>query len=424
VRPSPLPFPRPLSSADALAARPVALAGVHRVVVLHQASEAAVRHLLRAHPTFHNAQRAWVADAVHGVACMQARYAHLSGSTDPAWLLAFHLLHRGWDAADASLHSGVGEEDLRTRAAHPPAWPNDAVAAFGARHSFPLDLAKRLMDALGPDASAFADACNVPAAPVLRANALRVGRDDLLAQLTGLGWQVEPTASSPWGIRLRAHVGLRGSQPWRDGLFEVQDEGSQLIALATPVEPGMTVLDLCAGRGGKTLALAAQMQDRGTLHATDLNPARLHDLRGRAGRLGLTSVVVHAWRDLPPLQADVVLVDAPCSQLGTLRRSPDLRWYLTPYELDAFPTTQRSLLEKARTLCRPGGRILYATCTVLPAENEQVVQDVSATGLTMEPVTAGPLKGTPWLNLRPDTHGTDGFFMAQLRTPEKTRPAP
>ncbi len=393
--------------------RAAVLAGLHAVLGDGERSEGVVRRVLRANPTFHNAQRALVADSIHGVACLRDRHAHHAGTREPAWLWAFHLLERGATVAEVAALAQLDGAALRTRHAAPPPWPEDPTLAWATRFSFPPWLAARILDALGPAATAFAQACNQPAQPLLRANALRTTRDALLGQLSMAGWNVTPTRFSPDGITLHGHANLRGSQQWRDGLFEIQDEGSQLVAQATLVTPGMTVVDLCAGSGGKTLALAAMMLDQGTIHATDLNASRLLDLKGRSRRRGLRSVQAHAWGQLPPQQADVVLVDAPCSHLGVLRRSPDLRWFLNPGELDAYPRTQRGLLARALQLCRPGGHILYATCTVLPAENEAVVTGLP--GCSLEVVRAGGLTGTPWLNVRPDTHGTDGFFLARLK---------
>ncbi len=393
--------------------RAAVLAGLHAVLVEGQRSEEVVRRVLRANPAFHNAQRALAADSIHGVACLRMRYAHHAGTSQPAWLWAFHLLERGASEADAAALAQLDEGALRARHAAPPPWPEDPTLAWATRFSFPPWLAAHLLDALGPAATAFAQACNQPAAAVLRANTLRTTREALLDNLSLAGWNVTPTRLSPDGITLHGHANLRGSLAWQEGLFEIQDEGSQLVAQATLVTPGMTVLDLCAGSGGKTLALAAMMMDQGTIHATDLNPARLLDLQGRARRRGVRSIQTHAWGQLPLLQADVVLVDAPCSHLGVLRRSPDLRWFLNAGELDAYPRTQRGLLTHALQLCRPGGHILYATCTVLPAENEAVVTGLP--GCSLEVVRAGGLTGTPWLNVRPDTHGTDGFFLALLK---------
>lgn len=221
----------------------------------------------------------------------------------------------------------------------------------------------------------------------------------------------EPTGRSPWGLRLNGRANLFGLAAWRGGLFEVQDEGSQELARAVDARPRERILDFCAGAGGKTLALAAAMQDLGELVALDVDPVRLVNLAARLRRAGVTCVRTHridAQGPLPWLgDFDRVLVDAPCSSLGTLRRSPDLRWKTSPEEISGFAARSLEILTRAAGHVRPGGLLVYATCTLTREENEGVAAAFASQHPGWHPA---PLLGEAPLRLLPHLHGTDGFF--------------
>ena len=256
----------------------------------------------------------------------------------------------------------------------------------------------------------------------LRVNAARAGRDELLAQFPG----GEPTRISPWGIRLPADTRVDDHAAFRDGLVEVQDEGSQLIALACAAGEGEKVLDLCAGAGGKALALAAAAP-RAHVLGTDSNRARLSKLAPRAARAGATieTRLLNPPKELENLSdwhgaADCVLVDAPCSGSGTWRRSPEGRWRLTPDRLERLTAAQARLLDLAAELVKPGGRLVYAVCSLLSREGAGQIQDfisrhsswiVQETG-----IAAGRSDGGGRL-LTPGHDRTDGFFVARLGRP-------
>jgi len=256
----------------------------------------------------------------------------------------------------------------------------------------------------------------------LRVNVARVSRDALLPQFEG----AEPTRLSPWGIRLPSDSRVDDHPAFAEGLFEVQDEGSQLIALACTPLGGNKVLDLCAGAGGKALALAAAAPDAEIL-ATDSNRSRLSKLGPRAERAGALIAVrlVNPPHELDELadvrgQADVVLVDAPCSGSGTWRRNPEGRWRLTPERLDRVVALQSRLLDMAAELVRPGGRIVYAVCSLLSREGAGQIQDFlsrrSSWIVEETPIAAGRLDHVGKL-LTPGHDGTDGFFVARLVRP-------
>ena len=258
----------------------------------------------------------------------------------------------------------------------------------------------------------------------LRANALKADRAELLAELPGAA----PTRHAPLGLRLAQPIAVEQHPLWRDGKIEVQDEGSQLIALACAASPGLTVVDLCAGAGGKTLALAADMAGEGRLIACDTDRGRLSRLPDRATRAGATGIETRllnpnrepeALADLAGA-ADVVLDDAPCSGTGTWRRNPEARWRLTPERLARLTALQTRLLELAAGLVRPGGRLIYAVCSLLDEEGADQAAAFLAGRPGWRPDRPFPAPGTErgaGVLLSPGADGTDGFFVARLHRP-------
>jgi 16S rRNA (cytosine967-C5)-methyltransferase len=291
------------------------------------------------------------------------------------------------------------------------------------------------------ETKAMAKALNRPAALDLRVNSLKAERDPVLARLNKDGMEAEATPFSPLGIRLQSKPVLSRHPLFQDGSIEVQDEGSQLLGLLLAPKRGEMVADFCAGAGGKTLLLGAMMRSTGRLYAFDVAEKRLAKLKPRLIRSGLSNVHpvrIDHERDsrIKRLagKMDRVLVDAPCSGLGTLRRNPDLKWRQTPEAVLRLVETQAAILAAASTLLKPGGRLVYATCSLLPEENEQVVNAFLATHpdfvaldarqeLARQGVNIPLLDGAaadPYLHLLPHRHATDGFFAAALeRRPAK-----
>lgn len=260
-------------------------------------------------------------------------------------------------------------------------------------------------------------------APVdLRINRLKATAADLAAMLP----DADPIPGIPDARRLPEGYAIEQSAAWKQGLVEVQDAGSQIIAQACGARSGMTVVDLCAGAGGKTLALAAAMSGQGTLIAADTIRSRLSRLGPRAERAGATFIETllldqsHEARGLESLnaQADVVLVDAPCSGTGTWRRNPEARWRLTPDRLDRLVSEQARILDFAAPLLAPGGTLVYATCALTDREGRNQVEAFLTrnAGWTVDTPTLplGRAHGPGWL-LTPGHDGTDGFFLARLR---------
>ncbi|MBX7113725.1 MAG: RsmB/NOP family class I SAM-dependent RNA methyltransferase [Myxococcaceae bacterium] len=298
--------------------------------------------------------------------------------------------------------------------------------------SVPHFLAERLVRELGPDASALATAFNTRAPLTVRANALKGDRDALAASVEKEDVRTRPTPYSPLGLHLDTRINAFSLQAFRDGAFEIQDEGSQLLGMLVDAPP-RRVIDACAGAGGKTLQLAAQMKNRGELFALDIEQRRLDDLKKRARRAGAHNVRIRLLpadagalaQTLQDLQgsAERVLVDAPCSGTGTFRRKPDARYRLTEAMLAEHVTRQGVLLRRFAALVKPGGRLIYGTCSVLREENEAVIEAFVAEHPDFEVVSAAQwlpadaaktvLQG-PFLRLYPHRHGTDGFFGAVL----------
>jgi 16S rRNA (cytosine967-C5)-methyltransferase len=329
--------------------------------------------------------------------------------------LLFALLHGlvGVQAQDAASWAGLAAP-VPLRLETPP--------SLALRASLPDWLSDHFTRELGPDeAEAFCSHLNVPGPITLRVNPARISREGLASRLASEGVSTRPGSWSPLALLVDGpRPNLYGLPSLRDGLFEVQDEGSQLLGLLVDARPGETVVDLCAGAGGKTLQLGASMADSGRLLAYDPDAERLDRLQQRASRAGLTRVQVLRTPPGSSLGADRVLADVPCSELGSLRRGPDLRFRLSPDSLTAFVPTQRDILARASEVVRPGGRVVYATCTVNRLENQDVVADF----LRSHPDFRAVRPGSGWLPeacvqdgflfVTPHRHGTDGFFAAVL----------
>jgi 16S rRNA (cytosine967-C5)-methyltransferase len=299
------------------------------------------------------------------------------------------------------------------------------------RLSFPTWIVERFTTALGDrEGLALAAAMNGRAPLCVRVNGVKASREELLARLADESVAAHPTELSPMGIVFDTRVNAFGLRAFQEGLYEVMDEGSQLVAEAVAPPQRGRVADACAGAGGKTLALAALLEGQGRILALDSSGKKLEELRRRARRAALSNVAAREVKG-PQLPAeakpgawDRVLVDAPCSGLGTLRRNPEARWRLTPRVVDALPSRQLALLVTYAPLVAPGGRLVYATCTVLPEENERVVERFLAERPDFSPMPLKEIWGQEraarlgdgmHLKVYPHTHDTDGFFAAVLR---------
>ena len=258
----------------------------------------------------------------------------------------------------------------------------------------------------------------------LRVNLLKTTREAAMEALARDRLRAEPTKLSPWGLRLAARQHVTASAAFRDGLVEIQDEGSQLVALLADVKPGMRVVDYCAGAGGKTLALAMMMENKGHLVACDVSAPRLDAAIKRLRRAGVHNAERHLfaagdkWAKRQERKCDVVLIDAPCTGTGTWRRNPDARLRLTAQDLAELTVKQASIMDEAQRLVKPGGHLIYATCSVLDEENDAQIEAFLTrhTQFALVPLDETwpeHLRG-PMLRLSPARDQTDGFFAARL----------
>jgi 16S rRNA (cytosine967-C5)-methyltransferase len=297
--------------------------------------------------------------------------------------------------------------------------------------NYPAWLQPHLEAALGRDLAREVGALNEPAALDLRVNALKSDRERARAALGRDGIAAARTKLSPLGLRVFERIPLSTLAIFKEGGIEVQDEGSQLAALLVDARPGMRVVDFCAGAGGKTLALAASMNNRGHLVACDVSASRLERATHRLRRAGASIVQRQPlsshrdkWVKRHLRGFDRVLVDAPCTGTGTWRRNPDAKWRLKPNDLAELSALQAEILDSAQRLVKGGGRLIYATCSLLRDEDEAQVEKFLATHpdfslLPLARVWRDAVGGAcptraPMLRLTPARHGTDGFFVAVL----------
>ncbi|RMX08126.1 RsmB/NOP family class I SAM-dependent RNA methyltransferase [Corticibacter populi] len=301
------------------------------------------------------------------------------------------------------------------------------------QHNLPDWLADTLAGQWGRDTFwTLIAALRQPAPLDVRVNILRAKRSAVQQQLAAIGLSCQSTPYSPWGLRFDDKPSLQRSAPFQDGLIEVQDEGSQLLALLSDARRNETVVDFCAGAGGKTLALGAMMRNTGRLYAFDNSAHRLAGLQPRLQRSGLLNVhtmALQGERDerLQRLagKVDRVLVDAPCSGLGTLRRHPDLAWRTGPNDVASLQAAQLAILQQACRLLKPGGQLIYATCSLLDAENSVVRAQFASEQPDLEPLDWQPLLkkhrleafavADNALQLLPHRSNTDGFYACAWR---------
>jgi 16S rRNA (cytosine967-C5)-methyltransferase len=374
-------------------------------------ADVGLRRFFAAHPAMGRSDRGRVAEAVWDILRNRRLYAHAAQSGRgplAARLLEVHAARDRIDAATLPRAIRLSLPDwLDERLA--ARWPAEQVEALGASllEPAPLDL---------------------------RINLLKTDRAGARAALAEDGIAAEPVPLAPLALRVQGKPALERTRAFREGLVEVQDAGSQLLAHLVAPRRGQTVVDFCAGAGGKTLALAALLRGTGQVFACDVSAARLSRMRERLARSGASNVQpfgIDSEHD-PKLarlagRADAVLVDAPCSGTGTLRRNPDLKWRFDPVSLTALGATQRSILAAAARLVRPGGVLVYATCSLLDEENEAVRRDferdhpgwvlqgagecLAAQGVSLfDPASQV-------LALRPDRDRTDAFYAVRWRSP-------
>ncbi len=322
-------------------------------------------------------------------------------------------------------------ESLRREHPDPPV---DAVGKLGVEYSFPDWMVRKIMELYGEsETEQILRSLNDPAPLTLRVNTLKTTVDQCQAELGKQGVHATRTKHSPVGLHIEKRLNVFSLKSFQDGLFEVQDEGSQIIPLLIDPKPTAKVLDACAGAGGKSLGFAALMKNRGEIFASDTNGYRLKELKKRSRRAGafnIRPVEVETLSDLADKYRgyfDVVFVDAPCSGLGTIRRNPGMKWTVTEDTVREVSEKQAAILAHCAGLVKPHGRLVYATCTLLSEENEDIVTGFLAKNLkfrlkfpesTLAQIGLDKARAGDFIKLMPHTHGTDGFFCAVMELSE------
>jgi 16S rRNA (cytosine967-C5)-methyltransferase len=389
------------------------------------------------HPRLGGRERGAIAEAVYSVLRNRSFFTDFAGAGKAATMRRLTLLGMA-EAVGADSLGGLTDEESQFLArineidrnllpprmrANLPDWLYDKfVAQYGEEETLQL-----------------AAVLNTPAPLDLRVNSLKASRDDVARQLAEAPIAAEPTPYSPLGLRVWKKPALQNLPLFKEGAIEVQDEGSQVLSQLLGARRGEMVVDFCAGAGGKTLALGAVMRNTGRLYAFDVSDKRLSKLKPRLARSGLSNVhpvLIAHERDAKIKRLagkiDRVLVDAPCSGMGTLRRNPDVKWRQQPEGIAEMQEKQASILDGAARLLKSGGRMVYATCSLLREENDVIVEQFLASHPDFELVPMSkvlaeqkiPLEMDQYLKMVPHKHQTDGFFAAVLERKPMTAKAP
>ena len=396
-------------------------AALSRILRFDAPADQLLSRYFRAHPNLGQNDRAFVAETAFAVV-RRRRSLEAAAATSEARALVAAALTRVLGLSARSLEDLFEERLLRTLRAARTEELSPAVRA-----DLPDWLWQRLSHQHGePEALRLAQGLLNPAPLDLRVNLARIGRDAARQTLATGGLHASDTPYSPAGLRLAGKPAINRHPLFLDGLVEVQDEGSQLLAWLLAPRRGEMVADYCAGAGGKTLAAAMLMRGSGRIYAMDVSARRLAALAPRAARAGVTNVHTLVLGDDDARakrlagKLDRVLVDAPCSGFGTLRRNPDLKWRHGPDAIDELAAKQRRILAAASRLLKPGGRLVYATCSILQEENDAVVEDFQRANPGFQALSCAELLAESRialdagerLRLLPHVHGTDGFYAA------------
>jgi 16S rRNA (cytosine967-C5)-methyltransferase len=401
---------------------------LHRVMQFDSPADNVVSDFFRQNRGLGMRERHTLAETTYTVLRQRLLFQHLAQSGKGEMERRLVLL--GWQGNAAFLRAALQEHEVL--------WLEQVGAVDRTtlpeklRHNLPEWLADRLQAEVGDEFWPLVEALNGSAPLDLRVNTFKAKRETVQAEFAAANIEALPTPYSPWGLRIEGKPALHKLEVFLRGDVEVQDEGSQLLALMTDAKRGEMVVDFCAGAGGKTLALGAAMRNTGRLYAFDTSGHRLASLKPRLARSGLSNVhpvqIAHERDDRIKRLAgkiDRVLVDSPCSGLGTLRRNPDLKWRQSPQSVEELKVKQAAILASASRLVKPGGRLVYATCSLLQGENEEIAEAFSSERVReFKPLAAHDVLSSahvdqadtlvrgPYLRLWPHRHGTDGFFAA------------
>jgi 16S rRNA (cytosine967-C5)-methyltransferase len=382
-----------------------AIAGALREILTDaKYSDNILESLFRRNPKWGSRDRKFVAEAVYDIVRYYRLYSAAAESENNYWFMtACWMVDKGIDVPDWDEFRHVDRERLSRQLQF---LRKDPLVA----ESYPDWLWQRGISELGESSWTLeAHALNSQAEVFLRTNTLKTDRGKLAAILNDEGFPVAEVAGAPECLRLLKRAGIFASRSFRDGLFEVQDAGSQQIGYFTDPRPGELVVDACAGAGGKSLHLAALMRNKGRVVSMDVAERKLEELRKRARRAGAFNISAsiaspEKIRSLSE-QADRVLLDVPCSGTGVIRRNPDTKWRLTPSSLDETKALQAKILDDCFTMVKPGGQLVYSTCSIFPSENHAQVN--------------GFLERHSGFSLAEERtilphEGFDGFYMARM----------
>ena len=395
-------------------------------------ADATVSRFFRDHRGLGPRERATMAETVYTVLRKKLLFDHLapSGSGPKERRLAI----LGFYGPGDFLRSALTDQEKNWLDQCEKVQPDDLMERH--RHNLPEWLVQPLKDQLGEEFWPLVGSLNLGAGLDLRVNDFKAKRADVQKELAKAGIKAVPTPFSPWGLRIAGKPALNKNEAFLKGEFEVQDEGSQLLAMLVDAKRGEMVVDFCAGAGGKTLAIGASMRSTGRLYAFDTSAHRLDSFKPRMARSGLSNVhpaaIAHERDERVKRlsgKIDRVLVDAPCTGMGTLRRNPDLKWRQNLQSVEEMAVKQTAILQSAARLVKSGGRLVYATCSVLPQENESIASAFSLANPDFEPLDVGEVllglkvadaaslchggdNNQLYLRLWPHRHHTDGFFAA------------
>ena len=409
---------------------------VRLTLTLEHPADAVVSRFFRDNRNLGPRERATLAETVYTVLRKKLLFDHLAPSGSGPRERRYAIL--GFYGPRDFLSSALSEQEKAWLANCDAVRPADLMERH--RHNLPEWLVEPLKAQLGDGFWPLVDSLSQSAPLDLRVNVLKEKRADVQKELAREAIKSVATPYSPWGLRIDGKPALTRLDVFSRGAVDVQDEGSQLLALLLDAKRGEMVVDFCAGAGGKTLAIGATMRSTGRLYAFDVSGHRLDALKPRLARSGLSNVhpaaIAHERDDRVKRLAgkmDRVLVDAPCSGLGTLRRNPDLKWRQSPKAVEELVAKQTAILASAARLLKSGGRLVYATCSILPQENEEIARAFSAANPDFVPLNmrelleqlkveqaaslcSGPAQegeqGGEFLRLWPHLHATDGFFAA------------
>lgn len=404
-----------------------ATTAIRTVLSMQYPADGVLRHFFRENPLLGANDRAFVAETVFGILRHKYYLECLMDIVTPrALLFAYLAKFQGMNLRELTPHISESEVKWLTQIKSMTV----DTQPLAVQAEFPVWLVERLQTFMSDtDILDLGRSLQQPASLDLRVNTIHAKRDNVLETLKAEGFEAEATPYSPVGIRVTGKPAINRHPLFLTGHIEVQDEGSQLLGYLLAPKRGDMVVDFCAGAGGKTLLLGALMNSKGRLYAFDTSEKRLSNLKPRLKRSGLSNL--HSQRitnenDLKVKRLagkiDRVLVDAPCSGLGTLRRNPDLKWRQSPTSVQELKEKQAAILAASARLLKPGGRLVYATCSFLPEENQEIIAQFLANHPKFSLLNCAellrqqkiPLETGEFLQLTPKSHGTDGFFAAAL----------